>query len=502
MCLSNQKSFPTDSLGNRISDLGEIGLDQINDDCDYITLDDCSSINCRNSDLKVVQLNIRGLISKQSDLSRLLSGFLEKKIDVILCETWLNGTIINLINIPGYHYLGIERNVKKGGGVGFLVSDEIKCKLRTDLSLITDCMECCFIEIFTKGRNVICGSIYHPPNTSVKEFNLQINKCMDKIKLETYKDIVVGMDHNLNFLKSEKHSGMQNFITSMLERSLFPCITRPTRVTGSTATLIDNILVNSGLYDLQKSSVVVHDISDHFPSLMIIKDIWIDKREPKLLTREINNCKLAAIKHELSTQNWAGCYSLPDPTEQYSYFIKELMDILDDHIPVIEKTIPVKKMVSEPWLTKGLRKCNKKQLKLYKKAIKSGNNDLREKYKNYRSTLQKIKRNCKKQYYINQCHKFKSNTKQLWRTINNVNKKTNDKTSIIDGIKVDNISYTNSTDISNLFGQYFTEIIKQIASKGRNSTIPIDSYLNKIPLQNKSVFLTPCSEREIKTLIT
>ena len=130
-----------------------------------------------------------------------------------------------MVNIPGYYYLGIERNERKGGGVGFLVADEIKCKLRFDLTSLSDNMECCFIEITTKGKNVLCGSIYGPPNTNVTGFQLQINKCMDQIKLETHKDIVVGMDHNLDFLKSEQHSGTQNFIASMLERSLFPCIT-------------------------------------------------------------------------------------------------------------------------------------------------------------------------------------------------------------------------------------------------------------------------------------
>ena len=194
---------------------------------------------------------------------------------------------------------------------------------------------------------------------------------MDKIKLETHKDIVVGLDHNLDFLKSEQHSGTQNFITSMLERSLFPCITRPTRVTTSTATLIDNILVNSRLYELQKSCVVVHDISDHFPSLMVIKDILIDKREPKKnLTRDINDCKLSSIKEEILTQNWFECYSLVDLTEQYSYFMKKLNGILNDYIPVREITIPVKQLLCEPWLTKGLRKCNIKQIKLYEKAAR------------------------------------------------------------------------------------------------------------------------------------
>ena len=249
---------------------------------------------------------------------------------------------------------------------------------------------------------------------------------MDKIKLETHKDIVVGMDHNLDFLKSEQHSGTQNCITCMLERSLFLCITRPTRVTSSTATLIDNILVNSRFYEVQKSCVVIHDISDHFPSMMIIKDVLADKRElKKVLTQDINDCKLTTLKRELLAQNWTKCTSLTNPSDQYSYFMDKLNRMLDDHIPLREITIPVKKLLCEPWLTKGLQKCNKKQLKLYEKTIKGGNNEQIEKYKKYRSTLQKIKLNCKWQYYINQCLKFKSNTKQLWRTINNVTKKTN-----------------------------------------------------------------------------
>ena len=135
---------------------------------------------------------------------------------------------------------------------------------------------------------------------------------MDKIKLETHKDIVVGMDHNLDFLKSKNHSGTQNFITTMLDRLLFPCITRQTRV-YSTATLIVNIVVNSRVYDSQKSCVMVHDISDYFLSLIIVKDVWIEKREPKkVLTRDLNDSKVLALNTELTTQNWSECYKQMD----------------------------------------------------------------------------------------------------------------------------------------------------------------------------------------------
>ena len=43
---------------------------------------------------------------------------------------------------------------------------------------------------------------------------------------------------------------------------------------------------------------------------------------------------------------------------------------------------------------------------------------------------------------------------------------------------------------------------RQIPPKGGNSTTSIDCYLHKIPRQNKSVFLTPCTKTEIKTCIT
>ena len=62
---------------------------------------------------------------------------------------------------------------------------------------------------------------------------------------------------------------------------------------------------------------------------------------------------------------------------------------IDNHIPIREVTIPVKRLICEPWLTKGLIKCGKKQLKLYKRSIKSGNKDDIDKYKKYRSNLQK-----------------------------------------------------------------------------------------------------------------
>ena len=50
-------------------------------------------------------------------------------------------------------------------------------------------------------------------------------------KLATFKHVVIGLDHNLDLLKSSTHSQMQQFLETTLEYNLIPTITKPT--TGS-----------------------------------------------------------------------------------------------------------------------------------------------------------------------------------------------------------------------------------------------------------------------------
>ena len=44
-----------------------------------------------------------------------------------------------------------------------------------------------------------------------------------------------------------------------------PTITRPTRITSESATLIDTIYVSGNRLEYLRSGILVADISDHFP---------------------------------------------------------------------------------------------------------------------------------------------------------------------------------------------------------------------------------------------
>ena len=124
------------------------------------------------------------------------------------------------------------------------------------------------------------------------------------------------------------------------------------------------------------------------------------------------------------------------------------------------------------------------------------------KYKDYKSVLQKIKHKCKKEYYNNKCTQFKSDTKRLWKIINNATKGQNDKSCVIDSITIENIKITKSKQIASEFGKFFTSIGLKTAMKGGNTSKNISHYINKILKIQHSAFLTPCTKHEISKLIS
>ena len=92
------------------------------------------------------------------------------------------------------------------------------------------------------------------------------------------------MDHNLDFLKHSIHKRTQDFIELNLDNNLIPSITRPTRITKSSATLIDNIMVSQSLTKNSESRIIIDDISDHLPSVVKFKDLLQRTKTSKIIT--------------------------------------------------------------------------------------------------------------------------------------------------------------------------------------------------------------------------
>ena len=201
-----------------------------NNKCDYIELEQCKNLNLNNYNLVIVQLNIRSLLSKQVELKLLLSD-LEKrgsKVDLILlCKTFLSDSTLKLVNIPGYKLYSDHRKHYKGEGMAVLVRNDIINKRRTDLMAFQEkVIESTFIEIQSKsGKKIVVGGMYRPPNSIEGGFITEIMEVICKINQEK-RELVLGMDHNSDLLKSTEHKMTQKLLNSLLDNDMLPTITR------------------------------------------------------------------------------------------------------------------------------------------------------------------------------------------------------------------------------------------------------------------------------------
>ena len=59
------------------------------------------------------------------------------------------------------------------------------------------------------------GSLYRPPNSETSHFVKMLHELTSKLKLEHKKEVILGMDHNINLLKRGHHKQTQEFLELM-----------------------------------------------------------------------------------------------------------------------------------------------------------------------------------------------------------------------------------------------------------------------------------------------
>ena len=83
-------------------------------------------------------------------------------------------------------------------------------------------------------------------------------------------------DFNINLLNSiNSHSLPQEFLDNFFAATFMPLISRPTRLTDTSATLIDNIFSN--IHPSPRTGIIMSDISDHFPIFAHFVSIHADE---------------------------------------------------------------------------------------------------------------------------------------------------------------------------------------------------------------------------------
>ena len=178
---------------------------------------------------------------------------------------------------------------------------------------------------------------------------------MCDLKKRENKGIVIGLDHNLDLLKSTKHAPTDRFIWAKLSLGLVPTITRPTRITRSTATLIDNIFISQTWLKNFECGILVDDMSDHLPSIVSIKGLKTNNKEPIRITpRDTRSKNIRALKDSLNQIDWSDIIEDNSPNKSMTNLHNKLVTEVEHFTPVRTYNVNPKKAWREPWLMSGI----------------------------------------------------------------------------------------------------------------------------------------------------
>ena len=332
-----------------------------------------------------LHITVRSLPKHFDDLSEFLLTLNRSFSIIAVSETWLHRSNSDLFHLPNYHFISSHREHKAGGGVSIYIQSHLKFKLRTDLQSSDNALyESVLVEIIQPHRkNIIVGCLYRPPDASFADFNNSLEGILSTISFDNKLSCLMG-DFNINILNSQSHQHSNEFINLMVSNSLYPLISKPARITSTTATLIDNIFTNKNEHRMN-SGIFYSDLADHLP-IFHVTHLKLDAETNcrQRLARLINSTTIAAFRSKLETIDWSVIYNSDSTNDSYDTFSSLPISAYHKSFP-LKPVYPESGRSSKPWFSKELFvSCNRKN-SLYKQFQTNPTESNKSRYNKYRN---------------------------------------------------------------------------------------------------------------------
>ena len=285
------------------------------------------------TDFSIFHINSRSFCKNFDNIHELLSSFEDKPFSVIsMSETWYKPDNSNIINLENYNLHHTARQDRRSGGAAIYVHNSLSFRIRNDLNLIQnrtnelDHCESVFIEIILPNKkNIIVGNIYRAHRTNTVSFLHDLNACLSKVSIEN-KPCYISGDFNFDLLKFDLNDTINDFLSKFYDHNMFPLIDRPTRITSSSATLLDNIFCNCFTHKI-KSGVLISDLTDHYPIFQCTSSNlhFVRNKLPPDKSRLFNRNRLDCFTDSIKQINWDDILSFNSTVDAYNAFIHKFL---------------------------------------------------------------------------------------------------------------------------------------------------------------------------------
>ena len=268
----------------------------------------------------------------------------------------------------------LATNTSKGG-VAIYTKNTFEIIERHDLNITNDHFECLWIEIKNKNcKNIVVASIYRHPHDILDIYNSfldYLEHTLIKLTNEN-KELYICGDFNSDMLKTEVDVKYSRFYETLSSYGLVPFILLPTRITETSATIVDNIFTNNMTNTIHSGNITTN-FSDHFSQFISIKRPKIDYKENQIYRRDYTNFSEQSFRDDVSIQNFNN--ELVDVNDQFNDFFFKLEGSVNRHAPFKKLTLKEVKLEQKPWITKKFLKMIKIKNKLFNRKKRQPNNE-------------------------------------------------------------------------------------------------------------------------------
>ena len=411
------------------------------------------------SGLRILHLNTRSLrnishLSQRRELNN------RENFDIItVSETWLNTTITSAeIKLDGYKLFRLDRLHKGGAGVCVYVCSELKSKVLKNFSFSSDRN---FHQLWLsvqvkKSKAIVLCVAYRPDDTPLSFFEDTLKSVYIQA-LKMNKSIIILGDLNCNGLDStcREYVALNGFVREM---NLQQLIKQPTRITATTESLLDIILV-SDASSVLRCGTINNPISDHLPVFVELK-----LKSPKLSPQFISVRSYKNYDPDLFITDLASRWDSLLPLFAGSD-VNNKLAIFDNVIKIRNRPCP--------FISSDIKELMKSRDSLYRRFFQTRSETVCPEYKDSRKNVKRALIDAERKHTYQEVQSNKSNSRSLWKVINNtVPSKFQEKNVYSKYLK------TVANDFNSYFSAVGSRIADAVAQLARDNNI---TYLNCSP---------------------
>ena len=349
-----------------------------------------------------------------------------------------------------------------------------------------------------------------------KEFDTFITQLSSLLERLSNSPCIILGDFNLNVLKHNESPLVQRYIDMFMCTGFVPLISKPTHHHGQTSTSIDQIWTNV-ISENVVSGIINTSVSNHMPIYA-----FIPTTAESILSCEDENS--STMVHNISVKNIekfeAKLIELSkDPTLrflevdehinsekatlQFNDYYTKLQNIYDECFLEHTDFKSDRNFVRKPWVTLAMAKSSLTKNKLYRIKVrlrgKSGYENAKNTFDNYRRMLRDINREAFANYFKARFEKCNGNLKKSWKILNEMRHKR--RTSCFPNyIEINRQCITDRRIILTKFNEYFTNIAKNLnESKAQDEFKDYKKFMkNRV---ESTIFFDAIESNEIDDII-